>query len=85
MSKKTRKKVARRVLPSSRTSMKSTENKGATSLSEAKKPVAVGKSYYSDEELKLRYAYVASDLKRIALIAVPMILALIISSWFVKF
>ncbi|TSA55064.1 MAG: hypothetical protein D4R38_01245 [Dehalococcoidia bacterium] len=61
------------------------ENKDTTSLSEAKKPSAVGKTYYSDDELKHRYAYVASDLKRIALIAVPMILGLIILSWFVKF
>jgi len=85
MSKKTRKKVARRVIPTARISVKSTENKGAASLSATNKPAAIGNSYYSDEELKLRYAYVASDLKRIALIAVPMILALIISSWFVKF
>jgi len=85
MSKKTRKKVARRGIPPSRTIAKSAESKSATSSSEVKKPVAVGKTYYSDEELKLRYAYVASDLKRIALIAVPMILGLIILSWFVKF
>ena len=85
MSKKTRKKVARRGIPSSRTTARNAESKSAALLSEAKKPVAIGKTYYSDEELKLRYAYVASDLKRIALIAVPMILALIISSWFVKF
>jgi hypothetical protein len=85
MSKKTRKKVSRRVIPTHRTSMKSTENKGAASLSETNKPAAVGKTYYTDDELKHRYAYVASDLKRIALIAVPMILGLIILSWFVKF
>jgi len=85
MSKKTRKKVARRVIPTPRTSLKNTENKGATSLSATNKPAVIGNSYYSDEELKHRYAYVASDLKRIALIAVPMILGLIILSWFVKF
>ena len=85
MSKKTRERVARRSVPSSPKSLKSLENKHASSLSEVKRTVAVGKTYYSDEELKLRYAYVASDLKRIALIAVPMILGLIILSWFVKF
>jgi hypothetical protein len=84
MSKKTRKKATRRVVPSSLPSKKSIESKGSA-LHDARKPVAVGKTYYTDEELKLRYAYVASDLKRIALIAVPMILALLISSWFIKF
>ncbi len=85
MSKKTRKKMARRGMTSSRTTARSAENKSATSSSVVKKPVGVGKTYYSDEEIKLRYAYVASDLKRIALIAVLMILGIIILSWFVKF
>jgi len=84
MSKKTRKKVARRIPSSSRTTTRTAESKSATPLSVTKVPAAVGKTYYSDDELKHRYAYVASDLKRIALIAVPMILGLIILSWFVK-
>ena len=84
MSKKTRKKTTRRVTPSSLPAKRGTEGK-STSVGEAKKPMTVGKTYYSDEELKRHYAYVASDLKRIALIAVPMILGLIILSWFVKF
>jgi hypothetical protein len=84
MSKKTRKKVSRRVVSSSPPSKKSIEGKGSESQ-DARKQVAVGKTYYTNEELKLRYAYVASDLKRIALIAIPMVLALIISSWFIKF
>jgi len=84
MSKKRQKKMARRVRPSSPTTMRSMENKSTTSLAEVKKPVAVVKTYYTAEELNLRYAYVRSDLKRIALIAVPMILALYVLSWFVK-
>jgi hypothetical protein len=84
MSKKTRKKVSRRVVPASLPSKRGIESK-STILAETKKPAVIVKTYYTDEELKLRYAYVTSDLKRIALIAVPMILALIISSWFVKF
>lgn len=84
MSKKTRKKTTRRVASSSLPSKRGTESK-STVVAEVKKPLAAVKTYYSEEELRLRYAYVASDLKRIALIAVPMILGLIILSWFVKF
>lgn len=84
MSKKTRKKIKRRIVPSSLPSKTGIESK-STTLAESKKPMPVGKTYYNDEEIKLRYSYVTSDLKRIALIAVPLILGLIILSLFVKF
>lgn len=84
MSKKSRKKVARtKSVP-----LASINNTLATDRpsikSDSKMPPAVAKSYISSEELDKRYQYVKDDLKRVAIIAIPMILILIIASFFVK-
>jgi len=85
MSKKTRKKLARKN-PAGITGVgpKLAVNQ-STIKSAAKAPVAAGKSYMSSEDLEKRYQYIKHDLKTIAIIAIPMILGLIIASFLIKF
>jgi hypothetical protein len=84
MSKKTRKKIVRKNMTGTAgSSDKLTDNKSVLK-STVKVPPAVGKAYMSSEDLEKRYQYVKDDLKRVAIIAIPMILALIIASIFAK-
>ena len=84
MSKKTRKKIVRKNMP---------VIAGANAAATGSKPVvksaikalpAAGKVYLSSVDLEKRYQYVKDDLKRIAIIAIPMIVILILASFFIK-
>lgn len=84
MSKKTRKKIVRKnLIGTAGSSDKLTDNRSILK-STVKVPPAPGKAYLSSEDLGKKYQYVRDDLKRIAIIAIPMILGLIIASFFVK-
>jgi len=80
MSKKTRKKIVRKNL----TGTSGSGEKLIVSKSPAKVSPAAGKTYMSNEDLEKRYQYVKDDLKRVAYIAIPMILGLIIAAFFIK-
>ncbi|MDD5311468.1 MAG: hypothetical protein PHO26_00335 [Dehalococcoidia bacterium] len=86
MSKKKRKKLAQKNLSGTAgTGAKLAGNQPAFK-SAAKAPVAAaGKLYMSSEDLDKRYQYIKHDLKTVAIIAIPMILGLIIASFFIKF
>lgn len=84
MSKKSRKKSARTSSPPRVSTHKTPVADRPSVKSVSKMPTAVVKSYMSSEELNERYQYVKDDLKRVAIIAIPMILILIIASFFVK-
>ena len=84
MSKKTRKKIVRKNMP---------VIAGANAAATGSKPVvksaikalpAAGKVYLSSVDLEKRYQYVKDDLKRIAIIAIPLIVILILASFFIK-
>jgi hypothetical protein len=80
MSKKTRKKVSRNSpARSSGASDKLADNKPALKAASAQ-----GKTYMSTADLEKRYQYVKDDLKRVAIIAIPMIVGLIIAAFFIK-
>jgi hypothetical protein len=85
MSKKTRKKVARvnsaPVIPGDK---KVVDEKLAAGIKTKMQSVA-GKTYMSPADLAKSHKYVKDDLKIIAMIAIPMILALIIASFFLSF
>ena len=84
MSKKSRKKIVRKPLSGTGgASDKLTDNKSVLK-STVKVPPVAGKAYLSSEDLDKKYQYIKDDLKRIAIIAIPMILGLIIASFFVK-
>jgi len=84
MSKKTRKKIVRKNLTGTAgSSDKLTDNKSVLK-STVKVPPAAGKVYLSSEDLGKKYQYVKDDLKRIAIIAIPLIVILILSSFFIK-
>ena len=82
MSKKSRKK-SNRIISASRSTGNSAPVAGQSAKPAARSAPATAKSYMSPEELAGRYKYVSDDLKLIALIAVPLILVLIIASFFV--
>ena len=84
MSKKTRKKIVRKNLPViAGANAAATDNKSAVK-SAIKALPAAGKVYLSSVDLEKRYQYVQDDLKRIAIIAIPMVVILILASFFIK-
>lgn len=83
MSKKSRKKVAR-TNPAPQTANKKLVDDKLPVRSDLKAPPAAVKTYMSSEDLEKRYQYVKNDLKTIAIIAIPMILILVIASFFVN-
>ena len=84
MSKKTRKKIVRKNMTGTAGSIdKLTDNKSVLK-STVKVPSAVSKAYMSQDDLAKRYQYVKEDLKHIAIISIPLILALLLASIFVK-
>lgn len=84
MSKKTRKKIARKdPVAASATSAAATDNK-PTIRSAIKVTPVVGKAYLCAEDPGKRYQYVKDDLKNIAIIAIPLIVILILPSIFIK-
>ncbi len=84
MSKKARKKIARNnPAATAVTSATATDSRPAIK-SAIKVTPAAGKVYLSAEDLEKRYQYVKDDLKNIAIIAIPLIVILILSSFFIK-
>jgi hypothetical protein len=85
MSKKSRKKQARKNLARATGAGAQLPVKESAPKSATKAPVAAAKLYTSSEDLEKRYQYVKHDLITVAIIAIPMILGLIIASFFIKF
>lgn len=84
MSKKTRKKIVRKN-PAAASGASATATDGKPAIKSAIKLMpAAGKLYLSAEDLEKRYQYVKDDLKRIAIIAIPLIAILLLSSFFIK-
>jgi len=84
MSKKNRKKIVRKNLPATAgANATATDSKPAVK-SAIKVLPPTGKAYMSSEDLEKHYQYVKDDLKRIAIIAIPMIIILILASFIIK-
>ena len=84
MSKKTRKlKISKNQVSASSASVAVTDGKSAIKSSIKLVP-STGKVCLSSEDLDKRYQYVKDDLKHIAIIAIPLIFILILSSFFIK-
>ena len=84
MSKKTRKKIVRKNLAGSSVASAVASDSKPIIESALKVPSAAGKVYMSSEDLDKKYQYVKDDLKNIAIIAIPLIAILILSSFFIK-
>lgn len=84
MSKKTRKRIARKNPTSTASAIAAATDSRPATKSVIKVMPSAGKVYLSSEDLDKRYQYVKDDLKRVAIIAIPMILGLIVVSFFIK-
>ena len=84
MSKKTRKKIVRKN-PAAASGASATATDIRPAIKSATRVMsAAGKAYLSSEDLDKKYQYVKDDLKNIAIIAIPLIVILILSSFFIK-
>jgi hypothetical protein len=84
MSKKSRKKSTRASSVPRVSASNTAVAASSSGKTNVKVPAIAVRSYMSSEELAVRYKYVKDDLKLIAIIAIPMVLGLIIASFFVK-
>lgn len=84
MSKKTRKKIIRKNQTEMADSGDQSSDNKSILKSTVKVPTAPVKAYTSYDDFEKRYQYVKDDLKNIAIIAIPLIVILILFSFFIK-